>query len=339
MKATIQNRLVDIGKKSDLKQAAPLEAPFVLMVDPSNNCNFQCRFCPTGDRKLIQSTGRYQGPMGYETFAKIIDDLSEFSTPIKVLRLYKEGEPLMNKLLPEMIRYAKQSGRIGRIDTTTNGALLLPRISESLITAGIDQINISVNGMEDEQFTDLVRTKVNFTKYLHNIRYLYEIRGKCEIYVKAIAENLSEDDQKRFLDTFGEFSDRIFLEHLSPLWPSFKFNDIPMEFTAGHYGQPIEDRAVCPYIFYIMVINSDGSVSLCVQDWTRGLVVGSVTERSVKEIWLGKRINAHRLSHLNGCRMDDPVCGNCRCMSHGVTENIDATAREIRERLIAKEYY
>jgi MoaA/NifB/PqqE/SkfB family radical SAM enzyme len=339
MKAKLQNRLVDSSKKSDLKQIVPLEAPFVLMVDPSSRCNFQCRFCPTGDRELIKSTGRYQGFMDLATYEKIIDDVREFSSPIKVLRLYKEGEPLMNKRLPEMIKYARRVDRIGRIDTTTNGALLTPRISDSLIEAGIDQINISVNGVEDGQFTSLVRTKVDFTKYVENIRYLYENRGKCEIYIKAIAENLTADDQKKFLDIFGEIADRVFLEHLSPLWPSFRFEDIPMEFTTGHYGQEIEDRAVCPYIFYIMVINSDGSVSLCVQDWARGLVAGSVLEASVRDIWLGERINSHRLSHLEGCRMNDPICGQCRCMSHGVTENIDSNAQAIKDRLIAKEYY
>jgi len=339
MKAKFQNRLVDASKKSDLGQVLPLEAPFVLMVDPSSRCNFQCRFCPTGDRKLIESTGRYQGPMSLDLFKKIIDDVNEFKSPIKVLRLYKEGEPLMNKQFPEMIEYARKSEKVLRIDTTTNGALLNPRISERVIAAGIDQINISVNGVEDQHFTQLVRSRVDFTKYVENVRYLYQIRGKCEIYVKAIAENLSPEDQKKFLDVFGEIADRVYLEHLSPLWPSFKFDEIPMEFTAGHYGQKIEDRAACPYIFYIMVINSDGSVSLCVQDWSRGLVVGSAKEESVKSIWLGHRIDAYRLKHLEGCRSSDPICGPCQCMSHGVTENIDSSAQAIRTRLLAKEYH
>jgi MoaA/NifB/PqqE/SkfB family radical SAM enzyme len=196
MKAKFQNRLA--SNRCDLGEIAPLGTPFVLIVDPASHCNFKCRFCPTGDLELIKTTGRYQGPMAFDMFTKIIDDLQEFTEPVRVLRLYKEGEPLMNKRFAEMVRYARGSDKIDRIDTTTNGVLLTPKTSEKVIEAGINQINISVNGVSNEHFADLVRTKVNFGKYIENIRYLYSIRGSCEIYVKAIKENLSEDEQKRF---------------------------------------------------------------------------------------------------------------------------------------------
>ncbi len=188
MKAKFRSRLAN--DRSNLGEIAPLGTPFVLIVDPASHCNFKCRFCPTGDLELIQSTGRYQGAMAFDTFKKIIDDLQEFSEPVRVLRLYKEGEPLMNKRFAEMVGYARQSDKIKRIDTTTNGVLLTPKTSEKVIAAGIDQINISVNGIRNEQFVELVKTKVNFERYVDNIKYLYGIRGDCEIYVKAIKENL-----------------------------------------------------------------------------------------------------------------------------------------------------
>jgi len=337
MKAKFRSRLAN--DRSNLGEIAPLGTPFVLIVDPASHCNFKCRFCPTGDLELIQSTGRYQGAMAFDTFKKIIDDLQEFSEPVRVLRLYKEGEPLMNKRFAEMVGYARQSDKIKRIDTTTNGVLLTPKTSEKVIAAGIDQINISVNGIRNEQFVELVKTKVNFERYVDNIKYLYGIRGDCEIYVKAIKENLSEDDQKRFLDIFGDIADRVFFEHLFPNWPGFDDDIIPKDCAVGLYGDEVIERSVCPYIFYSTTVNSDGSVSLCVQDWARKLVVGSVAEQSVKDIWLGQRINAHRLSHLNGCRKNNATCGQCQCMSLGVFDNIDSKAEEIKERLLAAAYH
>jgi len=333
MKATFRSRLANT--RVDLGDIAPLGTPFVLIVDPASNCNFKCRFCPTGDLELIKSTGRYQGSMAFETFTKIIDDLEAFPEPVKVLRLYKEGEPLMNKRFADMVRYARGSDKIKRIDTTTNGVLLTPKNSEKIIEAGINQINISVNGIRSEQFLNMVRTKVNFERYVDNIKYLYSIRGNCEVYVKAIKDNLSEDDQKRFMDIFGDISDRIFFEHLFPNWPGFDDEVIPKTCSVGLYGDEVVERSVCPYIFYSTTINSDGTVSLCVQDWARQLVVGSVAEQSVKDIWLGERINGHRLSHLNGERKKDRTCGQCQCMSLGVFDNIDAKAEQIKQRLIA----
>ena len=339
MRAQVRSRLVEPNKRQNLSEIAPLGTPLVLLVDPASSCNFKCVFCPTGDLELIRSTGRYQGAMKFSIFTKLIDDLQAFARPIKVLRLYKEGEPLMNKNFAEMVRYAKQSGRIERIDTTTNGALLSPKTSEKIIEAGIDQINISVNGVSDQQFFDLVKQKVKFEKYVDNIKYLYSIKGKCEIYVKAIYENISEDDRKRFMDTFGDIADRIFFEHLFKNWPGFEPEFLNAEFQVGQYGDPPLERLVCPYIFYSMTVNSDGTVSLCVQDWARKLVVGSVHDQSIKEIWLGKALNDHRIAHLNGCRKDNKTCADCGCMSFGVHDNIDLDAPRIKERLVADNYH
>jgi radical SAM protein with 4Fe4S-binding SPASM domain len=338
MKAQIRTRLVEPSKRRDLNEIAPLGVPFVVMVDPASTCNFKCKFCPTGHPELIKSTGRYQGAMKFEVFTKLIDDLQAFPRAIKVLRLYKEGEPLMNKRFADMVAYARRSDRIERIDTTTNGALLTPKTSEKIIAAGINQINISVNGVRDEQFMDLVKAKVSFEKYVENIKYLYNIRGDCEIYVKAIHENLSEDDRKRFLDIFGDMADRIFFEHLFRNWPEFETDFFPDQFHVGQYGDPPLERLVCPYIFYSMTVNSDGSVSLCVQDWARKLVVGSVQDQTMEEIWFGKALNNHRMAHLSGCRKDNSTCAKCECMSFGVHDNIDKQASQIKERLTMRQY-
>ena len=158
MKAKIKPR-INLEGRTKLETVIPLSTPFILSVDPSSACNFQCKFCPTGDRQLIRSTQRWQGKMDLALFTKIINDLSEFDHPLKVLRLYKEGEPLLNPNLPDMIRYAKNSGMIDFIDTTTNGSLLTDDLSLKLVEAGLDRINISVDAMSDKQFFRIHQNK------------------------------------------------------------------------------------------------------------------------------------------------------------------------------------
>lgn len=328
MKAKYTSR-VRMEAHVNLGDVLPLEAPFVLIVDPANICNFSCRYCPSGDHKLIVKTGRNQVVLDYSLFQKIIDDLREFSGPIQTLRLYKEGEPLVNKKFPDMVKYAKASNRVKRIDTTTNGDLLTHSLSDKIIDAGLDRINISVVGVTEEQFMFYARKKVDFTKYVDNIRYLYENRGGCQVYVKAIKECLSEDDKKKFFDTFSGISDLIFLENLSPAWPDFTFDGMKMEFEAGNYGQEIYERQVCPNIFYTMVINSDGSVSLCVGDWARKLVVGHVNYESVHDIWNGHEMNMNRIKHLKMMRKENSFCATCQVMTHGTLEDIDSAAQRL----------
>lgn len=338
MKAEFRTRLSVSRARSDLGALAPLKTPFVLIVDPASHCNLRCPFCPTGHRELIAQTGRYQGPMSLDLFKKIIGDLKDFPDNLRVLRLYKEGEPLMNRNFADMVLFARQSGRVSRIDTTTNGVLLTPRNSEKIIAAGIDQINISVNGLSDNQFMELVKTKVNFSRYVENIKYLYQIKGHCTIYVKAIMENLSEDDQKKFLDIFGDISDRIFFEHLFSNWPGFDDEIIPKNSKVGLYGGPVKEQSVCPYIFYSSTINSDGTVSLCIQDWARNLVVGDLNKQTLAEVWLGSQITQHRMRHLDGCRKENVTCRDCGVMSFSVYDDIDKQAPKIRERLVGGTY-
>ena len=90
MKAELKPR-INLENRTRLEEVIPLSTPMILFVDPSSACNFQCTFCPTGDRELIKSTGRWQGHMDFDLYKKIIDDLKEFDKPLKVLRLYKEG--------------------------------------------------------------------------------------------------------------------------------------------------------------------------------------------------------------------------------------------------------
>ncbi|MGL4721917.1 MAG: radical SAM/SPASM domain-containing protein [Desulfovibrionaceae bacterium] len=330
---------VNKEKHEVLGNVAPLEEPFVLLIDPSNLCNFRCKFCPTGDQKLIKSTGRYNGLLDFTLFTKIIDDLKEYSRPIKTLRLYKEGEPLLNPKFEEMVAYARKSAFVQRIDTTSNGALLTPERNRKIVEAGLDQINISVNGITAEQIYYFTKTKVNFSAYVDAIRDLYENRGNCEISIKAIKENLTEDEQKVFYDIFGPLSTRISLEHISPAWPQFELHeDVISTYTAGNYGQEVLEREVCPYIFYIMVINSDGRVSTCVGDWPNKLIVGDVRKQSVRDIWKGVLLNKHRIAHLEGKRWDEPFCADCEVVTYGTLDNLDSYAGEILSRMRAKNF-
>ena len=333
MKAQLKPR-INLEHRTPLQDVIPLSTPMVLFVDPVDTCNFKCTFCPTGDRDLIKSTGRWQGRMHLDIYKKVIDDLAEFPQPLKVLRLYKEGEPLLHTQFAEMVRYAKASGRVEYVDTTTNGYLLTPEKVGPILDAGIDRINISVDGMSDEQFWQFTKTRVNFDKFVENIRKLYERKGNCEICIKIPGDILSQEDKQRFFDTFGDYADRVSIENFAPCWPEFDVEARSgITITEGIYGNAIKDVAVCPYIFYSMAVNTDGTVSLCFLDWARKLNVGDSRTQSLKSIWDGEAMQRHRIAHLQGCRKDNETCAACGQLSHCLPDNIDPHAPMLLARI------
>lgn len=335
MKAKIKPR-INLESRTRLEKVIPLSTPMILFVDPSSACNFKCKFCPTGNPKLIKETGRWQGVMDFGLYKKVIDNLKGFDKHLKVLRLYKEGEPFLNRRLADMVRYAKESGVVDYIDTTTNGYLLEPERIKPILDAGLDKINISVDGMSDEQFLEFTGVKVNFKKYVENIRSLYENKGNCEIVVKTAGDFLTEEEKSRFFDTFGDYADRIFIENVAPCWPEFDVEStLGVKITRGIYNQPIGNVNTCPYIFYSISVNSDGSVSLCFLDWARKLLIGDVRKQGLKEIWEGELLFQYQIEHLRGRRKDIPVCAECGQLSHGMPDNIEPYADAIAERLLA----
>jgi MoaA/NifB/PqqE/SkfB family radical SAM enzyme len=283
----------------------------------------------------MKQIGRYQGALKLIDFEKLILDLEAFPDQIKVLRLYKDGEPLVNKHFSKMIALARSSKKVGLIDTTTNGALLTASTSEAIIEAGIDLINISIDGLDSKQLMEFAKVEVDYPAFIENIRYLHSIKGNCKIVIKTTTEIIGESRKQEFFDTFGNFCDKIFVENTSPCWPDFDVEArMGIEITQGLYGNAIVEQTACPYIFYSMSVNSDMNVSACFVDWSRGLIIGDARSHSLYDIWNSNEMNGHRLAHLDGMRKSHGICGSCGQISHCGPDSIEDTRDIMKQRFV-----
>lgn len=335
MKAQIKPR-INLEDRTRLEEVIPLSTPMILFVDPASACNFECSFCPTGDKALIKETGRFVGRMSLDLFTKIIDDLRGFDRPIKVLRLYKDGEPFLNKNLARMVAYAKASGRVDYIDTTTNGSLIDPDRIGPVVEAGLDRINISVDGLNRQQYLEFTKFDFDFDALLQNLKWLYAHKGNCEIAIKIPSELLAKEQTQEFYELFGDYCDRISIENFAPCWPQFDVEDrTGVRITQGIYNQPITSTETCPYLFYSMSVNADGLVSSCFLDWGRKLIVGDARNASLKKIWSSAAFDRLRLQHLEGRRSEHPVCGKCGQLTHCLPDSIDPYRQELLDRFKA----
>lgn len=333
MKAKHKPR-IDLENRTKLETVIPLRTPFIINIDPCDTCNFQCKFCPTGDRKLIKCIpGRGHGMMEMDVYKKIIDDICEFEDKVKVIRLYKDGEPLLNPHFPEMVSYAKRSGCCERVDTTTNASLLTHELSDRIIEAGLDRINISIEGVDAEQYMDFSCYAIQYDQMVEQIRYLYEHKTNTEMIVKINGDILTEDQKQAFYNTFGDITDGIFIESIMDCWPTFEQKKVKVNQERGIYGQKICEVMVCPYVFYSLPVNSDGTVSLCFLDWKHDLLLGDAKTEKITEIWKGSALREYQKLFLQGKRKSHPTCGCCGQLSQGQPDNIDEFADELLRRL------
>lgn len=333
MKAKLKPR-IDLENRERLENVIPLQTPFIVNIDPCDRCNFRCKFCPTGDLDLMKRTpGRNYGVMDFDLYKKIIEDIGTFENKVKVVRLYKDGEPLLNPRFADMVKYAKESGYCERVDTTTNASLLTPELSLKIIDAGLDRINISVEGVTRQQYQNFSGYNMDIEKYVENIRFFYDHRKQCEMVVKTNGDVLTEEEKEIFLNTFGDIADGIFIESIMDCWPTFVMDKVKVNDERGIYGQEVKEVMTCPYVFYSIAVNSNGTVSLCFLDWHRKLVIGNVREVSLKDIWLGKELKDYQKMFLRGERKGHAICRDCGQLSQGAPDNIDSYCAEILNRL------
>jgi sulfatase maturation enzyme AslB (radical SAM superfamily) len=314
----------EIETRIPLQDVIPLSTPLVLQIEPTNKCNLRCWFCPVNNDTTID-----RGQIKIKTYTKIIEDLKDFDKKIKCLHLYGNGEPLLNRALPDLIHIAKQSGCIDSVDTTTNGILLTNDYVDELIEAGLDKISISVNGLSDHQYYKNCHANVDFEQFFNRLEYLYSHRKNCKVYIKSINELYTVEMRKEFVDLFSPISDCIYLENLTNPWSDFPINAS----GKGAFSDTIVNKLVCPSIFYTMVINWDGTISLCCTDWKNQLIIGDANVQSLNNIWRSAALYSYQVIHLAGKRSELSVCNGCNQINQCTNDNIDEYRNQILRRM------
>ena len=308
--------------RKPLQELLPLDTPLTMYIDPTNICNFACKFCFNGDESSLKKMNKSM--MGMELFEKIVNDLKKFPSKVKMLHLHGFGEPLLNKNLPKMIALLKQEDVVERIAITTNGTAFTDENMQAIIEAGLDQIHISIYGLSQEQYVDFTDTKANFSKLLDNIKQLYSIKKNCHIHIKIVGDYFSKEDQEIFLNTFGDYCDTIFIDNAANIWPDVDISDTVNENVElkHQYSEEVVANKVCPQLFYQMLIHSDGGISPCCADFAQEANIGNVNGTSLKDIWDSEYLNKMRLDHLNGKAQNYEACKKCKYPIVGSSTNI-----------------
>ena len=319
-----------LEERTPLHQVIPLSAPFSLYLEPTSHCNLGCKFCPTGHKHLRNR--RLNGLMGFGLFRKIVDDIKQFDHKLKRVNLYKDGEPLLHKQFPEMVRYLKDADVVDTIWVKTNGVPLDPELNARLADCGLDFIGVSINGVDASSYLDVTQRHIDYDKLVDGVADLFSRPRTCKIYVKIVDSGLTPEQIDKFYADFTPISDYIAVEYLHG-WSASDTMDFRLGTNADTFeGAPLVEKIACPLPFFMLGINWSGTVSLCNEDWAHGTLVGDLMQESLMDIWNGERLRAMRRMHLEGRRSENPMCGNCHYLTT-LPDNIDPWRDELLERL------
>ena len=313
-----------------LKTAIPLNTPARIAIDPYGGCNFHCIYCAPQDIESRKAPG---GVMDWELFRKVVDGLSEFPDKINFISFGTIAEPLLHPRIVDMIKYAKDSGRINCVGMVTNASLLTHELSRSMVEAGLDRLDLSIQGMNAKKYLEICKYKIDFEKLVDNIAYFYEHRKQCELFIKTIGFLLEEGEELLFKTTFGNIADRLFIENLVNTWPGFeKTKNIAKQGLSMSNEQIKNKKKICTMPFYMLRVEPDGLVGACCADWQRKVIVGDIKNQSIKSIWEGERLKDLQLMFLNDSRKEHPICRTCENPEVSQLDGIDEFQTEILRR-------
>jgi radical SAM protein with 4Fe4S-binding SPASM domain len=268
---------------------------------------------------------------------KITNQIKTFPKKIKKVYMQGTGESTLNKDLPQMIQYLKDQNVVESIGLITNGVFLTKQLGQSLIRAGLSHIHISVEALSSVDYKKITGSDIDFDKFISNIKTFFDLKGDCRLTIKIADISVpTEQDKALFHDIFSGICDEIFIEHIYPIWPIFgngKGKNNEQESTIGQYGQPIQEKAVCPQIFTTLAIKCDGSVSPCSVDWNNKNVLGNIHNETLQSIWEGELLQKLRLRHLSEGRHTASPCDQCGLPKYGCIDNIDNYKEAVIKRL------
>ena len=273
--------------------------PEVVDVELTNNCNLNCKMCAR------QGMERLRGFMSKEVFESMAVECVQFGAGI---RLIGWGEPFLHPNIIEFCKYVKDlntmdpiSGEVKEslLHITTNGQIITEKQMKALVDMRLDSIIFSFQGATKEGYEDM-RRGASYDKIKNNILKLLEIRGdkvKPFIHVSSTMTFETKEEISAFVNYWEKIVDSVDVGKTQPLEPP--------------KGEYIYYRP-CAEVFHKLSVKWDGQVSACCADTDNLLIVGTIKQNTLYDIWNNSQVlrsirtllanNKHRLLSL---------CKNC----------------------------
>jgi SAM-dependent methyltransferase/MoaA/NifB/PqqE/SkfB family radical SAM enzyme len=296
----------------------PVQLPRRVVIEPFGGCNLRCPLCPTGQGRLQ----RPLGPMRMDLFREILRQLGD---SLAEMDLFNWGEPVLNPLLPDMIRLAADRGIYTTVSTNLN---YLPHPAP-LVASGLNRLLISCSGCTAQTYSkyhvggDFERVRANMARLL---RYR-ELNPELKILWRFVKFAHNQHEVPLLLETchtLGIEPDvcepRLDMreEILEPATERIqKYREwIP----SGSSVYDVEHASIrnkwvtCRLPWTEACVDVDGSVMVCCSSYDRKYDFGSILATPFEGIWNGPLYRAAR-EYLETGTVTSPVstiCHICR---------------------------
>jgi len=270
--------------------------PLHVLVEPTSICNLRCVMCFQSDESFRGKP--YAGNMSFELFKKIVDESQ--SNGLNALTLSGRGEPLLNKRIADMLRYA--GGKFFDFKLNTNATVMNESMCRAILDSGLTELVFSVDSTDKETYAK-IRVGGDLDDVIRNIERFNSIRAaeykssRINTRVSAVLVNEGQD-----LEAFHAF------------WKNYA-DDVSctkaIDRNDTYNNTPTNLDHPCERLWHRLYIWWDGTASPCDYDYKSHLDMGNAATSSIKDVWLGKKMEDARNLHSQGKRCGMDPCVRC----------------------------
>lgn len=287
--------------------------PISYSIEPTNHCNLHCPECPSG----LGTLTRPLGLLKINDFKKWIDEIKDTGFYVQ---LFFQGEPYINKHLPEMIRYAQQSNIY--ISISTNGHFITEKNVDFVLNNAPDKLIYSVDGLDEESYQQyrvggtfaqadiglrtLIKRRTELRMKKPFVEFQFIVMKQNENQIESVEKYCKERGVDRI--AFKSMQISSFENAVKFLPADQKYSRYILDKNSYRIKNKLKDH--CFALWRTSVITWDGNVVPCCFDKDAKFTLGTLNGRSFEEIWNSDKYNEFRRGVLNNRKGLD-MCSNC----------------------------
>lgn len=288
--------------------------PICLSVEPTTACNLKCPQCPSGLKSFSRPTGNLKLEKYYQWLLPVKDK-------IWGINFYFQGEPFIYPEIHKAISFANEAGIFTM--TSTNGHFLDEEQCRKIIESGLDQLTISMDGIEQEVY-EKYRIGGSLSKVLDGIKTMVATKQEMKSKTPFVAlqfvvmrQNAHQLEELKSLalqlkvDALRLKTAQVYnFETGSDIIPEQAVYSRYQSTEAG--SMKIKNKLLnhCWRLWHAPVLTWDGKMVPCCFDKDAEHQMGDVNDLGIDKIWKNEHYQAFRKNILN-TRKSVTICQNC----------------------------
>lgn len=272
-----------------IKHGVPrwVDYPTTLQLDTQNYCNLECIYCnPQGAFEIEH------GQMSLDMIEYILHYFHDRRIKLDVFAPWLNGDPLLEKRLPEICLLSKKYQPKARIEVFTNGVEYENR--ELLVDKNIDVVRFTISAVTREKYK-LMHGKDNLLDVLKTIKYVTKEKyPNQKIILNYILTGHNIDQLSDWKNKFSDYTQDIRPLHMglhrktskkvqNDMFLSWDDSIIISQKKALIAGRHTENRPCgC---WHNLSITWDGKMLQCPDVSPKESVIGEIGEDDILTVW------------------------------------------------------